>query len=82
MTSTEILEKIASILADVLDRDNVSLSMATVADDVDGWDSLSHVTLLAMIEADFKVKFTLKEMAEMKSVGNMVEIVARKTSQN
>lgn len=79
MNNSEILEKIAAILADVLDKEKILLKMETVSEDVNGWDSLTHVSLLAMIEAEFKIKFTLTEMAEMKTVGNMVEIVDKKT---
>ena len=32
------------------------------------WDSLAHLNLLLLIEKDFKIKFPLKEMFEIRSI--------------
>ena len=48
----------------------------TTAKDVEDWDSLSHITLVAAVEDEFRMKFSMKEVVEMKNVGEMVTLIA------
>jgi acyl carrier protein len=48
------------------------------ADDVDGWDSLSHVNLILTIETRFNIKFTQKELLTFKNVGDLMDCIRRK----
>ena len=48
------------------------------ANDVEGWDSLSHINLILAVEAKFKVKFTRAELTNMKNVGDMLRTVTAK----
>jgi acyl carrier protein len=50
------------------------------AADVDGWDSLTHVRLMLSVERAFATKFTASEIGRLKTVGDLVELIARKTS--
>jgi acyl carrier protein len=55
----------------VFDDPDLGVTAATTANDVDGWDSLSHVNLILAIEARFKIKFTQRELLTMKNVGDL-----------
>jgi len=50
------------------------------ARDVDGWDSLAHVRLLLTIERKFQIKFSAPEVGGLRSVGDLVSLVAHKTN--
>ncbi len=76
MEREEIFNKLNEIFNDVFDRD-IELNESTQAKDVDGWDSLTHITLIAQIEEEFDIKFTMKEVLGMKNVGEMVDIILR-----
>ena len=78
MDKQQILNEITEIFRDVLDEEELTLTPATVATDVDGWDSLSHVMLVVAIEKHFKIRFTSKEIQSWKNVGEMVDCVAGK----
>ena len=65
-THEEIIEKLNEIFSFVLD-DEVSLTPETTAADVDGWDSLSHITLIGEIEDAFGFRFLMKEVVGMKT---------------
>ncbi len=76
MEREEVFNKLKEIFNDVFDRD-IELNESTQAKDVDGWDSLTHITLIAQIEEEFDMKFTMKEVLGMKNVGEMVDIILR-----
>ena len=78
MTQEEILSKVQDIFRDVLDEENIILSSQTVANDIDEWDSLTHIQLVVAIEKSFKIKFTSKEILSWKNVGEMVGTISSK----
>ena len=75
MTRTDILKKLNRVFREVFDDDTLKITEKTTAKDVEGWDSLSHITLIGEIEDVFRVKFTMKEVTGMKNVGEMVSII-------
>lgn len=79
MERTDIFEKLNEIFEDVLDLDETpNLTDETAANDIEEWDSLSHIQLIVAIEKGFKVKFTSAEIMKWKNVGEMVDtIIAR-----
>ena len=79
MERSEIYEKLNEIFCDVLDLDEVHLTDASVADDIEEWDSLEHINLISAVESTFKMKFKMKEVSTMKNVGEMVDIIAERT---
>ena len=72
----EIYERLNDIFRDVFDDDSISVTANTTAADIEDWDSLSHITLMAAVEDEFRMKFSMKELVEMKNVGEMVTIIA------
>jgi acyl carrier protein len=78
MERTDIFDKLNEIFVDVLDLDEVELTDATTADDIEEWDSLSHVQLVVAIEKAFGVKFTALEIMKWKNVGELVDSIAQK----
>lgn len=80
MDREEILSKVQSIFRSVLNDESVALKDETVADDVEGWDSLTHVQLISEIERSFGIKFSLREMLSWKTVGKMIDCIEKKVS--
>ena len=78
MTQEDILSKVQYIFRDVLDEENISLTSQTTANDIEEWDSLTHIQLVVAIEKSFKIKFTSKEILSWKNVGEMVETIHAK----
>lgn len=75
MDKKEVLAKVKEIIRDVFDNDDIVVMESTVADDVEGWDSLMHITLIGTIEDEFDIKFAMKDVIGMKNVGDMVDII-------
>jgi acyl carrier protein len=78
METNGVLEKLTTIFRDVLDNDDIELSPATTADDIEEWDSLNHIQLVVAIEKAWKIKFTASEIQNWKNVGEMVSSVSSK----
>lgn len=62
----------------VFDDDDIKLRLDTTANDIDAWDSLSHVNLVIAIEANFGIRFSQKELLKQRNVGDLVADIDRK----
>ena len=79
MERQEIFEKLNEIFEDVLDLDETpNLTDETSANDIEEWDSLSHIQLIVAIEKAFKIKFTSLEIMKWANVGEMVNSMEEK----
>ena len=78
MVRSEILKTVQDIFRDILDDEEIVLEDSTTADDVEGWDSLTHIQLIVAIEKQFKIKFTSKEILSWRNVGEMLDSIAAK----
>jgi acyl carrier protein len=78
MDKQTILSELHTIFHEVLDDDSISLDGETTANDVEGWDSLTHIQLIVAIEKHFKIKFTSKEILSWKNIGEMTECITGK----
>ena len=74
-----ILAQLAALLAELLKRPTVSLTMDTTAADVDGWDSLIMLTFMFGVERHFGVTFKSGEMDRFKTVGDLVARLQQRT---
>ncbi len=79
MGAADTLEQITDVFRDVLDDDDIRLSRGTTAADVQGWDSLAHVRLIVAVERAFGIKFSAAQVTKLKNVGELVDLVDRKT---
>jgi len=79
MEEGQIYQRLNAIFGDVFDDDTLSLAAETTADDVDGWDSLSHIRLVLSVEKAFNVKFSAAEVGKLKNVGELVGLIRSKT---
>lgn len=78
MNKTEVLSKLTAIFKQVFSNDSLILTSELTANDVDRWDSLSHMILIVEIENVFSIKFKLKDLNKMRNVGDMVDIIVSK----
>lgn len=78
MELQEVVLGFNKIFIDILDDEDISLTVDTTADDIDDWDSLTHIQLIVAIEKHYKVKFTASEIDTYKNVGEMCEGVISK----
>ncbi len=71
--------KLEQVFREVFDDDEIELSDEMTADDVDAWDSLTHIQLIVAVEEAFKCKFSTVEVMKLKNVGEFIKLIDRKT---
>jgi acyl carrier protein len=82
VTQAEVIQTIQPLFRDVLDQPDLLLTPASNASNVDDWDSLAHINIVMAIERHYKVKFALGELQGLKNVGEMAELIIRKTAKS
>jgi acyl carrier protein len=80
MERNEILARVQEVFRDVLDDEDIVLTDETTADDIDDWDSLSHIQLVVAVEKAFNVKFSSKEILSWKNVGALIDSIQTRTA--
>ena len=78
MTRNEILKQINEIFIDTLDNEDIVVEETTKAEDVDEWDSLTHILLVVAIEKHFKISFKSNEIQNWNDVGEMMDCIQEK----
>lgn len=75
MSREEAFERVNEVFRDVFDDDDITVGEETTANDIEDWDSLEHIHLVAAIEQEFNMKFTMGQVVSMKNVGEMIDII-------
>lgn len=76
MNRNAIMEKLTGIFRDIFDDESIVLTDSTTAEDIDDWDSMTHIMLIGEIEETFNLKFnTLKDIMKMNNVGDIVNLL-------
>ena len=79
MTRDQIASKLATIFHEVFDDETIVIRPDLSANDVDAWDSLTHIRMLT-VEREFKVSFSVTEIGDLKNVGELTDLILKKTS--
>ena len=75
MDRQEVFVRLNEVFQDVFDDESITVTDATTADDIEDWDSLEHINLLAAVEQEFGMKFNMGQVVSMKNVGEMADII-------
>ena len=78
MEKIEIVEKLTTVFRNVFANNTLQITDELSALDVENWDSLSHMLLIAEVEKNFAIKFKLKDLNKMANVGDMIAIINSK----
>ena len=78
MERKDILARIQDVFREELELDDLVLTDETTADDVEEWDSLSHIQLVVALEKEFGLKFTSREILSWDNIGDLVDCINKK----
>ena len=80
MIHEEITGTLKTVFQSVFDESDITITREMTAEDVASWDSLHHIQLISEVERTFKIKFKLREVMGMKNVGDLIDLIDRKTA--
>lgn len=73
---SDVEAQVFAVIGSMFDVPPESITRQTVAADVDGWDSLGHVTLMMMLERRLGVLLGEDDSGEMADVGALVDVIS------
>ena len=73
-----VFAELTNIFRDVLGDPCLELTPQTSADDVPGWDSVAHVTLIVEAECRFGVQFQVAEIEGLHNLGELARAIESK----
>jgi acyl carrier protein len=78
MTDADIRDRLTGVFRDVFDDPSIAIFDEMTAADVEGWDSLTHVTLIVAAEKAFDVKFSTRDIQSLQNVGGFLALIRKK----
>ncbi|MGC2784607.1 MAG: acyl carrier protein [Roseiarcus sp.] len=78
METNEIVSRLTPIFRDVFNDDALVVDKSMTAADVPSWDSLSNINMIIAVEKAFSAKFSIKDVRNLKNVGELIELIKRK----
>jgi len=78
VTDADIYAKLTPIFHSVFDDEDIVVTPQLTADDVDGWDSLTHIRLMLSVQKAFNVRFAAAEIVALKNVEDLVRVIREK----
>ena len=74
----DIQQQLTSVFRDVFDDNSLVLRPDLTADDVENWDSLTHIDMITAVEREFGIRFTTAEVSSMQNVGGLIALIQHK----
>jgi acyl carrier protein len=78
MERSEISSQTYAIVVRILKHDRFEMHDELTAAMVEGWDSLTHMTIISTIEKEFNIQFKLKDLNKLKNMGSLLDLVQSK----
>ena len=75
-----VLAELTDIFRAVLNQPDLELTPRSTADEVLGWDSMTHIALVVEAECRFGVEFQSAEVEALQSVGELARAIEAKRS--
>jgi acyl carrier protein len=80
MEEHQLRSQVRQTFQDVFGDPGIVITDAMTADDIEEWDSLTHINLIVALERKFRIKFTTGEVNKMRNVGDLISLIRNKTS--
>lgn len=77
MNKADILKETQQIFQMVFMDSSLQINLDTKAEDIDLWDSLSHIELITAIENKFNIHISFREVMNFQCVGDMIDSIEK-----
>ena len=76
MNQEKILKRVQDIFNDIF-LEPVDITLELSAQDVEEWDSYTHITLIIAIEKEFDVRFVTGEVENTQNIGDLINLIEK-----
>lgn len=76
-TDVDVLARLQAIFRDELDLPDLRISAQSTPEQVEGWDSLATIRIVAAVEREFDRQFEAAEIESIGSVADLMSVIAR-----
>ncbi len=66
-----VLQRLESVFRTVFNDDSLAIGDDLSADDVEGWDSITHINLVFAVEEEFRIRLSTEDLETMNDVGDL-----------
>ena len=80
VSGTATLDVLQNIIREIFDEASIEVTMETTAEEVEGWDSLTHIQVITAIETHFGFKLKLAEVMRFENVGDICSCIETRTT--
>lgn len=80
MNREQIKEKLTALFREVFEDEGIIVTDAMTAKDVKKWDSITHIDMICAVEGAFRIRLTTRQVAGLKTVGELVSLIQEKTT--
>ena len=70
---------VIEVFNDILDLETGQLTQESTPEDIDEWDSMANVNIIVALEEEFKIKFKLEDIQDVKTVNDFINLVGSYT---
>jgi acyl carrier protein len=78
MTTPQLQLEIQDVFRRIFGDETLVVTSSTSQEDIEAWDSLEHINILSIIEQKYGIKFDLNEVMEIKTAGDIMQLVSQK----
>ena len=68
-------QRLQQVFQEVFDDETIIIEEGTTAEDVDEWDSLTHIILIVATEKEFGLRLNAAEVGKLANVGALLDIL-------
>jgi acyl carrier protein len=73
-------QRLERVFKDTFNDESLALRDEMTSQDISGWDSVYHINLMFAIESSFGMQFVGNELAELKNIGELKALLAKRSS--
>ncbi len=77
---SKITQQVERVFRRIFKDDSLLITRASKASDIDMWDSLTHMELIAEIEAEMGYEFTYEQVSSFSNVGDMIDVLVTRSN--
>jgi acyl carrier protein len=70
-----ISERLKNTILKELNLDEYEINGSMRADEVPGWDSLSHINVILAVEKEFGIRFKNTDIVRLRNIGDLQQLV-------